>query len=108
MGGLYVREGVQLVLMPVDVVLVGHAAQHVVDDHGDLRTGDALVGTEAAVGPGDPAVAGGLRHIVIEPVAGGHVPEIAVKVLRLIGKGQSDDAELRTGDGASGRKVPSG
>lgn len=92
MGGLYIREGVQFVLMPVDVVLIGCTPQHVVDDHGDLRTGDALVGTEAAVSPGNPTVAGGLGHIVVEPVTGGHIPEVTVEILREIEHFQIDFA----------------
>ena len=108
MGGLYIREGVQLVLMPVDVVLIGYTPQHVVDDHGDLRAGDALVGTEAAVSPGNPTVAGGLGHIVVEPVTGGHIPEVTVEIFRLVGKGQGDNAEFCPGDGGVRTEGPVG
>lgn len=96
----------QVGLVVDHVVTVGRAAQHVVDDGGHLGAGNPVVGTEVPVGvAADPAVAGRLGHVGVEPVAAGHVAEVAHGVLGLIGEGQGDDAELGPGDGVVGPVV---
>ena len=98
-----VAELDQVGLMVDHVVTVGRAAQHVVDDGGHLGAGNPVVGTKVPVGvAADPAVAGRLGHVGVEPVAAGHVAEVAHGVLGLIGEGQGDDAELGPGDGVVG------
>ena len=97
-GRLHIRKGVQCILTLVDVVLVSGAVQYVAGNRGYCRAGDTLVETEAVVRPGDPAVAGGLNHIVAEPITGGHITEVAVEILHLPGKGRNDGAKIRTGD----------
>lgn len=84
--------------MLVDVVLVSGAVQYVAGNRGCCRAGDTLVETEAVVRPGDPVVAGDLDHIAAEPITGGHITEVAVEILYLLGEGRNDGAKLRTGD----------
>ena len=88
----------QVGLVVNHVVTVRRAAQHVVDNGGHLSAGNLVVGTKVSIGiAADPAVAGRLGNVGVEPVAAGHVAEIAHGVLRLIGEGQGDGAELRPG-----------
>ena len=99
----HIGELIQFLRVAIHIVHIRAAAQHVVHNGGHLGAGNGGVGPETPVGiAADPAVAGRLSYIGIEPVVEGHVGEIAPGVLRLIGEGQSDDAELRPGNGIVG------